>query len=285
MANHIFLGLTTVDIFQYVSRYPGSNEKIRAQTQKIYAGGPAANGAVALSGLGSDATLITGIGMTPLGELARQDLEKFNVQVLDLALAPQQLPIISAITIDESCGDRSVIYSDTSGRKLTSEYPIDDLIDKTEAVLLDGYYLPLAIQLAKVAKHNNIPVILDGGSWKQGLEFLLPYVDIAICSQNFTPPYKSKQSSVADFFRQHSVDQVAITRGGEPILLWDYGEFERIVIPETSVCDTLGAGDILHGAFVHFYSHNGFKNGLQKACQIATMSCRYRGTREWIEYL
>jgi sugar/nucleoside kinase (ribokinase family) len=47
--------------------------------------------------------------------------------------------------------------------------------------------------------------------------------------------------------------------------------------------DTLGAGDILHGAFC-YYSSLGqvFQEALTNAVRVASESCRFRGTREWM---
>lgn len=42
--------------------------------------------------------------------------------------------------------------------------------------------------MAEAAHDIGIKVVLDGGSWKSGLEKLLPHVHTAICSADFRPP-------------------------------------------------------------------------------------------------
>lgn len=61
----------------------------------------------------------------------------------------------------------------------------------------------------------------------------------------------------------------------------------RAETPRALVVDTLGAGDILHGAFCWSYLHSGgsFVASLGAAAQVASMSCRYLGTRRWIDDL
>jgi sugar/nucleoside kinase (ribokinase family) len=50
--------------------------------------------------------------------------------------------------------------------------------------------------------------------------------------------------------------------------------------------DTMGAGDIFHGAFCFFSSEGkGFVESLGEAANIAAESCRYKGTREWMKHL
>ena len=54
--------------------------------------------------------------------------------------------------------------------------------------------------------------------------------------------------------------------------------------PPPEVFDTMGAGDILRGAFCYFVSiGRGFVESLADAANIASESCRSRGTREWMK--
>jgi sugar/nucleoside kinase (ribokinase family) len=46
--------------------------------------------------------------------------------------------------------------------------------------------------------------------------------------------------------------------------------------------DTLGAGDVLHGAFCHYFAlEPDFEGALRQASEIATRSCQTLGTRAW----
>jgi sugar/nucleoside kinase (ribokinase family) len=54
------------------------------------------------------------------------------------------------------------------------------------------------------------------------------------------------------------------------------------VIPIKPV-DTLGAGDIFHGAFCHYILQNDFPVSLERAAEIASLSCTSLGTRAWID--
>ncbi|MFT5702130.1 MAG: sugar/nucleoside kinase (ribokinase family) [Desulforhopalus sp.] len=282
MGSGLFLGLTTVDILNYVDRYPGCNEKIRARNQLIYAGGPAANGAVAYAAFGNTTQLFTGLGKQPLADLAKADLKTHGVEVADWAVDPQLLPVLSSIIVDESSGDRSVVYTDTTDRKLGAESVAKDTMEGSSVLLLDGFYLPQAIHLAGLAKETGIPVVFDGGSWKEGLEYLLPLVDYAICSANFCPPGCSNKRDVVRFLRDIGIGSMAISQGGGPLYANKEGVEKDIAIEAVDVVDTLGAGDILHGAFCHFIQKSDFFDSLRYGAEIATQSCRFKGTRSWI---
>jgi len=285
MGNGIFLGLTTVDIFNYVDKYPGSNEKNKARSQLINGGGPAANAAVAYAAFHNTTHLITGLGTQPLADLAAKDLENHGVNVVDLAEKPGQLPVLSSIIVDESSGDRSVVYSETTDRRLMAESNALSLPAGATVLMVDGYYLPQATYMAKRAKQSGIPVVLDGGSWKEGLEELLPSIDYAICSANFYPPGCHTRESVLSFLKRSGVANIGISTGGGSIYGWRNEESREIPVARVEVLDTLGAGDILHGAFCHFIQSRDFFTSLGDAAEVATFSCKYRGTRTWIHAL
>lgn len=282
MAKRLFLGLTTVDIFNFVKIYPGSNDKVRAEDKLVYAGGPAANASVACSALGKKATLITGLGGHPLAELSKYDLLQHGVDLLDWTLHPEQLPVLSSITVDLSTGNRSVIYTDTSDRYLNPAMEPEEILKGASLLMLDGYYLAQALELAVEAKRQSIPIVLDGGSWKTGLDKLLPYITYGICSKDFFPPGCINRESTLDFLQQYGIDYAAVTGGERAIIYREKKRAGRISVQETTVMDTLGAGDILHGAFCAYCLDKSFIKSLELASRVATDSCKTRGTRSWI---
>jgi sugar/nucleoside kinase (ribokinase family) len=82
----------------------------------------------------------------------------------------------------------------------------------------------------------------------------------------------------------HGVQAVAITRGSGPVV-WAVGE-ERgeIKVPQVQAGDTLGAGDIFHGALCYFMMNSvPWREALAHAAEVAAYSCRFFGTRAWME--
>jgi hypothetical protein len=65
------------------------------------------------------------------------------------------------------------------------------------AVLVDGHHLDLALPVAAAARAAGVPVLLDGGSWKPGLEGLLELVDIALLSRTSGSPVSSAAEPMA----------------------------------------------------------------------------------------
>ncbi len=282
MARGLFVGLTTVDIFNLVDRHPLPDQKVRAQRQLVSAGGPSANAAVAFGAFGNEAHLLTGIGRHPTAALALDDLQCHKVRIFDCSGCPDDLPVLSTIIIDTSSGNRSVIYSNPLDRALSPDQLYDHLVDDYQIILFDGFYLEQAVSIARAARGLSLTV-LDGGSWKEGLEELLPFIDYAVCSADFKAPGCKSEDDLLDYLDKTGVKGSAISRGAEPIIYRGEGEQGQIPVPQVQPLDTLGAGDILHGVFCHHILSNSFSRSLELAAYSATHSCLSYGTRQWIE--
>lgn len=285
MEKGLFLGLTTIDIFNTVAQHPTPNQKIKTERQDVCAGGPAANAAVAFAAFGHDTHLCCGLGFHPTAEAGRADLKKHGVSLHECSAIPNQLPVISSILINTSSADRCVIYADPSKHKLSPDFDYQNLTNECSVLLFDGFYPEQALSLAQIAKDKGIPTVLDGGSWKEGLEQLLPFIDYAICSDDFYPPGCLNSEDTLALLSRTVRQGIAISRGADSIIGCLDGQTQHIIPPEIEAVDTLGAGDILHGAFCHYIIAHPFMKSLQLASKIASLSCCHHGTREWIKHL
>ncbi|MBF6134281.1 sugar kinase [Nocardia otitidiscaviarum] len=283
-----FVGLSTLDIAYAVQRYPDEDTKVRADGMFLGAGGPAANAAVAYAGLsGQLSTLITALGKHVLAEPIRADLRAHGVTVVDTAPERAQRPPVSSIVVAAGAGSRTIVSMDGSEQR--DPLPAPDAAHWADAavVLVDGHYPELALHTAASARRHGIPVVLDAGRWRDVHHELLPLVDIAICAAAFTPPHTAPGTdAVLDRLLALGPRAVAVSRGARPIRYATAAGRGEIPVRAERVVDTLGAGDILHGAFCHFHSvESDFVTALRRAADIATLSCRYPGTREWLRHL
>lgn len=281
MARGLFVGLTSVDIFNVVDTHPMPDQKIKARHQAVCAGGPAANAAVAYCSFGNEADLFTGIGSHPTGALAFEDLANYGVRVLDYSADPNQLPVLSSIMIDASNGSRCVVYRSPEGRSLRPDQQHDHPVEDYKVILFDGFYLEQAVAVARAA-HGSPVTVLDGGSWKEGLEELLPYINYAICSADFRAPGCNSTNDLLTYMENAGIRGSAVSHGAEPIIYRCEGKQNQLPVPQVEAIDTLGAGDILHGTFCHHILTNRFPRSLELASYSASHSCLSYGTREWI---
>lgn len=281
----IFVGLSTIDVVHRLDKFPAPNTKITAQSQDVYVGGPAANAAVAFAHLGGSPSLVTAVGRHALADVIRKDAETRSVRLLDLSPDFAEPPTVSAVGVD-AAGRRNVISANGERIPVPPADADAHLIGKANVVLVDGHFMQACQAWAAAARARGTPVVLDGGSWKHGTEELLASVSIAICSADFRPPGCSNEEKTVRYLKQHGVKHVAITHGAEPVLFESGSSSGTLRVPEVEAVDTMGAGDIFHGAFCFFVSiGRGFVEALAEAAQIASESCRYQGTREWMKHV
>ena len=125
-------------------------------------------------------------------------------------------------------------------------------------------------------------MVLDGGSWKPGMEKYLKYIDYAVCSSDFYPPDCRTIDEIIAFMRKEGIRYIAITRGEKSIIAVENGSKTEIQVNKVNVVDTLGAGDVFHGALCYYLLREfNFVSALEQASNVAAESCKYYGTKEW----
>lgn len=284
MNNVLFCGLTTVDIQYFVDKFPESNQKIKTQLPILCVGGPAANAAITHSFLGGKSSLLTGIGKNHFSGFIIDELLSSHIEVIDLAKGQDFKPIIASIITTLNNGDRSVISHFPQPIFSNEKRPEEIVLDHAEMILIDGFYPEAAIIVCEKARKKGIPVIFDGGSWKPLTDDLLPFVDVALCSEQFLPPGCISTTDTIEFLQQKGINKIAITRGEKNIICIEKKECNSIPIKGIQAIDSLGSGDVFHGAFTWFYLKNdSFFHSLQKASITASFSTLFKGTREWME--
>lgn len=277
----LFWGLLTIDLHFFTDHYPAENSKVKTKKFNSYVGGPATNAAITFSHLGGKSQLVTAIGKNPYKGMIFEELDEYLVEIYDSKSEEIIDPVFASIITNETSGSRT-IFSYTPKEPVAQ--PAHFIEKQTEIALFDGFYIKSAIEAAKSCKQLGITTVLDGGSWKVGTEELLKYIDIAICSEDFFPPGISSNDDVTEYLLKKGIKKTAITRGQKPIIT-NEGEVNFLIeIPSTEIVDTLGAGDIFHGAFCYFYvSTKNFLLALEKAAQVASFSCKFPGPRSWME--
>ncbi len=280
----LFIGLATVDLTYPVGEIPGRNAKISVVSQHIAAGGPATNAAMTFAFLGGNSTLVTAVGSHPLGSVIRRDLAQGSVVLHDVGRRRPEPPPVSSIMVLTCTGERTVVSANAAAFSPLHARLDPRWLNGVSMVQVDGHYMTPCIAGAKLARSRGIPVVLESGSWKEGMADLLPFIDIAICSDDYRPSGCRNENEVLEFLAGWGISRVAITRGAGPIRFADHLKRGTIAVEKIRAVDTLGAGDIFHGAFCYYSSlGQDFRQALAAAARVATFSCRYLGTRSWMK--
>ncbi|WP_413175382.1 sugar kinase [Anabaena azotica] len=279
----LFVGLITLDLIYLAQSPPTNNQKLVATDYTVAAGGPATNASVTFSYLGNQSQLLGVLGLHPMTQLITTDLENYQITIVDLDCTKQTSPPVSSIIVTQGTGERAVISINAVKTQANISAITTDILENIDIVLIDGHQMAVSKIIAQKAKTQAIPVVIDGGSWKPGFEEILPFVDYAICSTNFYPPNCKNAEDVFNYLQTYNIPHIAITQGEQPIEYLSYEKRGLINVDKIQAVDTLGAGDIFHGAFCHYILQTSFTDALALASNIAGKSCQFFGTRRWMQ--
>lgn len=282
----IFVGLSTLDVVQRVDAFPEQNRKVTADWQSVSGGGPALNASVTFAALGGSSTLLTVIGHGTIADAIRSDLQTYGVSITDCA-DEGAVPTVSSILLDKESGDRTIVSLDGRGQTARVPENLDEILTDAAVVLLDGHHPPLAMAAAAAARQLEVPVVVDAGRWKPVMTELLPLADTVICSSDFRTPGSTSSEDVFSWLFNHGVRSAAVTAGPDDIRWQRDGVQGTVPVPQIKAVDTLGAGDVFHGAFcwASAVQGQGFEEALAAAARIAARHSSSLGARTWIEEL
>ena len=263
----LFVGLCTKDILYYTDDIPAKNHKSKTEDFATYIGGPAANAAITYAALGGDAALATCLGDSTESRAMLEELKGYGVKVLNYSVY-ETIPNTACIVVSGN-GDRTIV-SGQHPFEVNRDYDLRDY----DFALFDCNQQEISLDILQ--KMTKQTVVLDAGNIKPNIEQFLGRADIIIASEDF------KDGAGNDIFQMKcEASHKVITRGEKPILY----DGKEIPVNKVEAVDTLGAGDIFHGAFCYAYFEDGKEMGeaLKFAAKVAGESIKYRGPREWIK--
>lgn len=269
----LFVGLSTFDIVFEAEHLPKRNTKVRSARSWNTVGGPSYNAALTFAKLGGSACIYTAASNHGVGSKIHSEASVAGLKIENCATDKSFLPL-ATIVLHPSNGDRSIISH--SSNDVSFEVP--NIIDDTEFIFWDGYYTELYEKIRGANK--NSPVVYDGGSWKEYNRPYMPSIDEPVMSERFLDSDDGRDWCDKKI---HKGDNLIITKGSRPVALFEEAETYEIPVPYVDVVDTLGAGDVFHGAFCF----GRFCQGLERrsavvfASCIAALSCTRRTPHWW----
>lgn len=281
----LFAGRTTLDVLYRLDGFPEEDTKAYATAMHAAPGGPATNAAITHALLGGDALLLSPIGGGPWAATVRATLARHGVRHIDLATnTAYETPLVTVL-VNTARSTRTAVNPPLAAAQFSTLPAKWNVAWGTSprVILSDGFHLHEMLGLLRASHDAGAALVFDGGSWKPGTDSLAPLLTAAICSERFTAPGASRDpEATLAWFAAQGVPFAAVTRGPKPILVLDRGRRFEIEVEAIHAVDTLGAGDVLHGAFCHFFASMGnCEHALREAARVATRSCASLGIGGW----
>ena len=279
MPGALFIGRSTIDLTSLVETFPGPDEKVRALANDVITGGSALNAAVTFAHLGGRPHLATALGSHSLfPDLVKAELRGRGVTPIDICDDPDYSIPVSTVISTRSTSERLIINSSHPECSDVRRWP--ELNVGFDLIQLDQYEWPFVAAHMDLLRTYSGPIVLDGGTWKDWSPEFLSLTTIPIVSERFHDDGADGFAAQCDAL---GIRQWAMTHGADGVTFSDNGVRGHLAAPRVVAVDTLGAGDIFHGAFCWYYLESGdFQRALREAAGVAARSCTHYGTRGWL---
>ncbi len=245
MSDVLIAGVAVADIIMRVAELPRTPEKFRAKEAHVTVGGCAANAAIAVARLGGRARLAARLGDDLIGSLIANGLETEGV---DLTLSDRRAGAQSSF---------SSIYIDSAGERQIMNFRGRDLAETIDlapappagAVLADNRWPHLTAEAVAAALRWSVPAVIDAEAPFEA-DAVRGATHIAFSMQGLAE--YAPGCSVAEALERARAEfscWVAVTDGPNGVWFTEADGIGHVPSFSVDVVDTLGAGDIWHGAF------------------------------------
>ena len=284
MKKIVGLGACVYDTLIKCEKYPIEDTKLRAQGITVSGGGPVGNALVVASKLGMQASVVGAFADDDAGKYLVNDFALYGVKTDRVKIKSGASSFVSYILLSENAGTRTCVFSRGS---ISDDRENIDLsaIDMADVLHLDGNYLNCAIHAAKYARENGVTVSLDAGGLYEGIEKLLPYVDILIPSAEFILGLTKKdsiQDAMHEVYVKYKPSVLAVTDGKNGGYYYENGTPVHYRAFNVNTVDSNGAGDTFHGAFLYsYFSGRSVKESCEFASATSAYKCGFVGARTY----
>lgn len=246
MAEVLVIGVAVADFVFSVDNIPDRPAKYRALGAEIVGGGCAANAAVAIVRLGGTARLAARLGDDEMGDLILADLEAEGVDCHLVQRTPGARSSFSSVYVDQA-GERQIM--NFRGEGLIQDTDWIARSPRADAVLADTRWSEGAARALDMARSWGVPGVVDAEA-PMDIQVLDRASHVAFSRDGLLSFAGGSDLAVALQKAEKTLPGwVCVTDGANGTYLIGEGGIARTPGFPVEVRDTLGAGDVWHGAF------------------------------------
>ena len=247
MPRVICAGLIAADLVFDVSSFPVRGTKNRATASKMITGGGALNAASAIAGLGGDASLAGAIGDDIFGAFLSKKMADRRIDDQFVSVVPG-VPTSRSANMLTPDGDRTIINHREPALSVHN-LTLPDVFG-FDAALVDTRWPEGVTLIVEAARNAGKPAIVDAEAPVAQSEQVLARASHVVFSEQGLDDYCGGSDAAGLTLAQKRLGNwCAVTRGPLPVLCHDGRRLTEVSPYPTAAVNTLGAGDVWHGAF------------------------------------
>lgn len=239
-------------------KLPVGGAKFRATGFISIGGGPAATAAVAIVHLGGAARLAARVGDDATAEEIGRELRGHGVDCALLRRMAGCASSLSAVFVDDA-GERMIVNHTDAALPQDSAWLAEASLAGVDAVLADVRWPEGSLEILRRARTAGLPAVLDADSPLQPgsplpraashVAFSLPGLREHLGLGVDAPFGRDACATALSSLAASLGNWCAVTLGADGVLHGRAGAIAHSPAFEVRVVDTLGAGDVWHGAF------------------------------------
>lgn len=279
----VCVGMAVWDRILSVPALPSAATKLYATALSETGGGPAATAACAIARLGGAARLVARTGEDATGRAIAAELrDGFGVDTRWLRLLPGARSAVSTVALDPS-GERLILAFPGEGLEVAPDWvDWDRALDGAGCVLADMGWPRAAERALLEARARGVPTVLDADlSPRPEARGLVPLADHAVFSEAGLRALTGETDPRAALTALPLRATLGVTLGARGYLWRDPTGWHSSPAPAIAAVDTLGAGDVFHGAFALALAEGRTAAGAARlANAAAALKCTRPGGRQ-----
>lgn len=283
------VGLNATDTLILLPKFPAYAGKVPFTEEILSPGGQVASAMVACANLGLRVKYIGTCGDDHRGVVQMESLQQSGIDISHVQVrrgCPNQT---AYILIDESTGERTVLWRREDCLRLEPEEILPEMITCGRMLHIDGHDTPAVARAAEIARQNGIPVTVDVDTIYHGFDRVLPNVDYLIASSEFPGQWTSERDpfrALALIQQEYGMKCAAMTLGAHGALALADGKYTYSPAFVVNCVDTTGAGDVFHGAFCYALLQGmSLRDALDLSNAMAAINCTAIGARGGLHLL
>jgi sulfofructose kinase len=278
-------GTNAVDFLISVPEYPSCGSKIELTDHVRSAGGEIATTMVGLQRLGMRTSYAGRFGNDDAGRFGMRSMEDERVDLGSSEVVAGAETQIAFIVIDQKTGERTVIWKRDEKLSFTAIDAPVAAIEKCRLLHMTPHDTSACIRLAERARTLGVPVSLDVDNVFDGIEELLPLVDMLIVGSEFPQKFlgvDDPRQALQILASKYANALLGVTLGARGSMLLCCGEFvetDGFTVPG-GCKDTTGAGDAFRvGLLFGLLQGESVEESARIANSVAALKCGKLGAR------
>ncbi|HHY47621.1 MAG TPA: hypothetical protein GX506_10040 [Firmicutes bacterium] len=273
------VGHSCIDYVGLVNRIPAADERAIIKQLTCQVGGLVATALAALARLGVKVGFVGKVGDDALGQMILKEFTREGIDISRVVVEKGASSSASLVLTEEGTGRRTIgsyrAFEDLSEDEMDRDY-----ITSGKFVHVDGRFPKASLLAARWAREKGLEVTFDCDQISPHVEETIRFTDYLIADEAFPADFTGHEDVVeaATALLRLGPKAVVVTLGRKGCVAVTAQGIIRQPAFEVKAVNTLGAGDVFHGAFLYGLLQGwGLEDNLRFASLVAAIKCTRLG--------